>query len=411
MELLTIILAVLLIARVFAEIAEHYGQPALVGELLAGIVIGYAAHYGGDLIGIPADFADTETFRALTDLGIFFLMLLAGLELRSGDMQGSTKEAGTIAFGGLILPFLFGLGLGQVFLPDSEYKLAQTLFIGTALALTAVPVSVRVLMDLGKLDTDVGRRIVSAAVIDDVLGLMLLAVLTAMIKSGTLPSLAGMSLLFVKVTGFFGLCWLLGKYVFPLFGRLLRRGEVPEGRFSGVLMMGLAFALLAEMLALHFIIGAFFAGLLFKKGHLGKDAYGRVEARISGLTSGFLAPIFFASIGMHVTLGALVEVPVFTLSLLTLAIIGKIVGAGLPAYMQNGDMREAAIIGTAMNGRGAVELVIVEIALRANLFAHPDPATPVIDNMFSAIVIMAIVTTVMTPLLLKPMIERADEDA
>jgi Kef-type K+ transport system membrane component KefB len=286
-------------------------------------------------------------------------------------------------------------------LPDSAFKTAQMMFLGTALAITAVPVVVRVLMDLNKLDTNIGRSIVSAAVIDDVLSLMLLAILTGIISNGALPSITTIAILVFKVIVFFGICTALGKYVFPVFTKLLKKGEVEEGEFGGLLIMGFAFALLAEPLALHFIIGAFLAGLVFQKRHAGEAMFEKVEKRVYGVTSGFLAPIFFASIGLHVSFGALIETPLFTLGLLLLAIIGKVIGAGVPAYMMHKDKHEAAIIGVAMNGRGAVELIIVDIALRVNLFEHPEPVPPIIANMYSSIVIMAIVTTILTPLLLK----------
>ena len=401
MEIFYIILALLILARIFAEVAEALGQPALIGELFAGIFFGMFVHHFGHHLGLTLDFAHEENFTLITDLGIFFLMLLAGLELSPREMQSSSKLASFIALGGLLLPLGLGIGLGLIFIPESAYRTPQILFIGTAMAITAVPVAVRVLMDVGKLDTKLGHRIVSAAVMDDILSLMLLAVLTGMIESGEVPSMAALGILVAKVLLFFILCWGLGKYILPIFGKMLRRSHVEEGGFGGLLIMGFAFAIIAELLGLHFIIGAFFAGLLFRDIHVGKGMYKIIETRVSGVTSGFLAPLFFASIGLHITLGALIEIPLFTVSLIVLAIIGKVIGAGLPNYLQEKNMRESAIIGSAMNGRGAVELIIVDIALRAGLFDHPSPQPPVIEHMFSAIVIMAIVTTIMTPVLLK----------
>lgn len=401
MEIFTIILVILFFCRIFAEISERLGQPALVGELVAGIFLGLCLKQFGTHIGLSIDFANDKSFQVITDLGIFFLMLLAGLELRPRQMTTASKSAFGIAVGGLLLPFFLGYIFGYCALPESIYKTAQMLFLGTALAITAVPVAVRVLMDLGKLDTVLGRSIVSAAVIDDVLSLMLLAVLTGIIRDGSLPSLLSVSILILKVLGFFVVCTLLGKYVFPKFTYLLKKGKVDEGDFGGLLLMGLSFALLAKVFALHFIIGAFLAGLIFQREEAGKQMFDRVEKRVHGITSGFLAPIFFASIGLHVTFGALFETPFFTVTLLMLAIIGKVFGAGVPAYIQHRDLRKAAVVGVAMNGRGAVELIIVDIAMQANLFTQPKPVPPIIDNMFSSIVIMAIVTTMITPVILK----------
>jgi Kef-type K+ transport system membrane component KefB len=405
MEIFSVILAILFLTRIFAEVAERLGQPSLVGEMAAGITMGVLIQQYGSSVGITLDFAEERKFTIITDLGIFFLMLLAGLELRPREMSEASKLAFGIASGGLLLPLTLGCGLGYMVLPESDYKLPQILFIGTALAITAVPVAVRVLLDLKKLNSQMGRSIVSAAVIDDVLSLILLALLTGMIKSGMLPSLSSFAILVVKIIIFFGICWLLGKYLFPMIARILPKGKVPEGELGGLLIGAFAFALLAELLSLHFIIGAFLAGLLFQKKDAGHDLFEHLQKRVSGITSGFLAPIFFASIGLHVTFDALIETPLFTLSLLTLAIVGKVVGAGLPALAQYKDIRQAAIIGTAMNGRGAVELIILEIALRANLFSHPSPTPAIVENIFSAIVIMAVVTTIMTPLILKKLLQ------
>ncbi len=404
MELFLIILIILFLCRIFGEIAQKVGQPSLVGELTAGIVLGFFIHHFGAFYGLSLDFADEESFKTVTDLGIFFLMLLAGLELQPREMTEASKSSFGIAVGGLLLPFALGCGLAWFAFPESDYKFAQTLFLGTAMAITAVPVAVRVLMDLDKLDTKIGRSIVSAAVIDDVLSLMLLAILVGIVQTGVAPSIFALSLLTAKVIAFFAICTVIGKYFWPFYAKLLKKGEVEEGDFSGLLIMAFGFALLAEAFSLHFIIGAFLAGLLFQKQQAGNAMFKRIEKRAQGISSGFLAPIFFASIGLHVTFGAVFETPLFLAVLLILAVAGKLLGAGIPAYLQNKNIKDAAIIGTAMNGRGAVELIIVDIALRANLFAYPEGPAPVIDNLFSSIVIMAIVTTIMTPLILKRLI-------
>lgn len=407
MEIFLVILVILFLCRVFAEIAERLNQPALVGELLTGIILGLFLKQFGEPFGLSLDFADDEAFRIITDLGIFFLMLLAGLELNPGKMSKSFKESSGIAIGGLLLPLLLGCALGYFTLPESDYKTAQILFIGTAMAITAVPIAVRVLMDFNMLNTKLGHCIVSAAMIDDILSLILLAILTGIIQNGTIPSFASLGILILKVSIFLALCIAAGKFLFPVFTKLLKRGRVEEGDFSGLLLMAFGFALLAEVFALHFIIGAFAAGLVVQRAYVGNHMFNEVEKRIYGITSGFLAPIFFASIGLHVTLGALFETPVFTIGLLILAVIGKMLGSGIPAWLQYKDIRKAGIIGTAMNGRGAVELVILDIALRADLFAHPQPVPPIISNMFSSIVLMAIITTIMTPLVLKWILKTA----
>ena len=348
-----------------------------------------------------AGLADNEVFTALTDLAIFFLMLLAGLEMSPRELGESSRSAIWVALGGLLLPMALGFGLGWIFIPESDYRFAQSLFLATALAITAVPVSVKVLMDMGRLDSRLGKTIVSAAVFDDVLSLVLLAVLTAVIKTGELPDLATLGLLLGKILAFFVVASLIGYYLFPWLGRQVQRIKAAEFEFSGLLIAALAYALFAEALGLHFIIGAFLAGLFFVRRTIDDDVYQALRARVATFTTGFLAPLFFASIGLHLDVSAALHLPVFVSLLVLVAFLGKLVGAGLPAYWSGLDRRESLAVGTGMSARGAVELIIADIALRAGLFSHPDPPPDVVHYMFSAVVLMALITTLATPIALQ----------
>ena len=401
MELLYILLVLLVATRFAGEIATRLGQPALVGELLAGIALGVIAHQFGGALPVLSGLADNEVFTGLTDLAIFFLMLLAGLEMSPRELGESSRSAIWVALGGLLLPMALGFGLGWIFIPESDYRFAQSLFLATALAITAVPVSVKVLMDMGRLDSRLGKTIVSAAVFDDVLSLVLLAVLTAVIKTGELPDLATLGLLLGKILAFFVVASLIGYYLFPWLGRQVQRIKAAEFEFSGLLIAALAYALFAEALGLHFIIGAFLAGLFFVRRTIDDDAYQALRARVATFTTGFLAPLFFASIGLHLDVSAALHLPVFVSLLVLVAFLGKLVGAGLPAYWSGLDRRESLAVGTGMSARGAVELIIADIALRAGLFSHPDPTPDVVHYMFSAVVLMALITTLATPIALQ----------
>ena len=164
MELFYVLLVLLFVSRAFGALAHEAGQPSLVGELIAGIALGLVLHLWGPNVLGDLDLVEDETFGALTDLGIFFLMLMAGLELRPDEMRKASIGAVAIAVFGLLVPLGAGFGLAWWLLPASGAKVAQALFLGTALAITAVPVAARVLMDLGQLDSPVGRAIISAAV-------------------------------------------------------------------------------------------------------------------------------------------------------------------------------------------------------------------------------------------------------
>jgi Kef-type K+ transport system membrane component KefB len=180
---------------------------------------------------------------------------------------------------------------------------------------------------------------------------------------------------------------------------MLKKLSANEFGFSVVLVFALAFGVLAEALDMHFILGAFMAGLFFqRRRNLDPAAYDSVLARTDGVTTGFLAPIFFASIGLHLSGAAILEVPVFLIALLVIAFFAKLAGCGLVSFLFHRDPAGAAVVGSAMSARGAVELVIADIALRAGLFDKPSPVPPIVANLFSAVVIMAIVTTVVTPI-------------
>lgn len=406
MSIIYILLVLLIITRIFGELSERFGQPALLGELISGICLGMLVHHYDQTFPVLANLSENEVFTAITDLGIFFLMLLGGVELSPVKLFKASKGAIVVAIGGMILPFLLGLGLGNLVLPASEIHSAQILFLGTVMAVTAVPVSIKSLMDLDQLDSRVGQTIISAAVIDDTLSLVLLAILTGFLESGSIPDITSLLLLLANVTLFFIIASVLGHFLFPAIGRYLKKSQADEFEFSMLLIAAMAYALLAEAFGMHFILGAFMAGLFFRRRTVTTSTYEAISSKLNGVTTGFLAPIFFASIGMHLDLQALREIPGFVLALIAIATLGKVLGAGLSSRCLGMSTREALAIGAGMNARGAVELIIADIALRAGIFSLPKPVPAVIDYMFSAVVIMAIVTTLMTPPALKVLLKQ-----
>lgn len=404
MELLYVLLVLLTVTRLFGELAERLGQPMILGELIAGIALGLLVHTFSDTFPVLDNLPHNEVFIAITDLSIFFLMLLAGLELHPRAMARGSGTTFVIAVGGMLLPLATGFGIAWWFIPPSDHHLAQSLFLGTALAVTAVPVSVRVLQDLKQLNSRVGRTIISAAVFDDMLSLALLAVLTAVIESGTIPGIEGIAIIFGEVALFFIIATLIGRFVFPLLGKLLKSAIAEDFAFSALLVAALSYSLLAEAMGMHFILGAFFAGLFFLRRTAAPEIFENVKSKLTTCTNGLFAPLFFASIGMNLDLQAAANIPLFVIALILIAFLGKLLGAGLPAYLLGYNRRESMAVGVGMSARGAVELIIADIALRAGLFSRPEPVPLIIDNLFSAVVIMAVVTTVLTPLLLRPIL-------
>jgi len=292
MDLFFILLVLLIATRAFGEVAERLGQPGLVGELIAGIVLGTAVANYADVFPQIADLEGNVVFSSITDLGMFFIMLFAGVELQPSRLIEHSKGAAAVAISGMVLPMALGVGLGFMFLPPSELFLAQAVFLGTALAITAVPATVRILMDIGKLESRSGQIIVSAAVFDDVLSLVLLAWLTGIISADPAHG-SEFAPLVLKVVAFFSITTLVGVFLFPFGGRFMRSIKQREFEFSALLVAALAFAVLAELLDLHFIVGAFMAGLFFGRKTIDEPAYEDVRNKTSAMTFGFLAPIFF----------------------------------------------------------------------------------------------------------------------
>ncbi|MDH3441288.1 MAG: cation:proton antiporter, partial [Gammaproteobacteria bacterium] len=192
-----------------------------------------------------------------------------------------------------------------------------------------------------------------------------------------------------------------GLFVFPLVSRYFKYLRFPEVDFSMLLIGALAYATFAEAMEMHFIVGAFLAGMFFHPQSVDPPVYRRVEEQMSGITRGFLAPIFFVSVGLQLDFSAITATPLFLTALIIVALASKFVGAGLPALAIGLSRRESMMVGVGMGGRGAVELIVAGVALEAGIFLQPSPTPPIVQSLYSAIVIMALITTLATPILLR----------
>ena len=390
------LILLLLAARLCGEIATRLGQPALVGEIISGLILAILVAYSP--VPLLADLTQDTFVDLAAELGIFFLLLMAGLEIAPDELFRHSGRTVAVALGGVLLPLALGVTFAWLILPDSAIKFVQALLVGVALSISAVPVAIGVFMDLGMLHTSVGRTVVAAAVLDDLLGLVLLALLTGAIAVGAAPVLAAMPPVLAKAALFFLVAGLVAYGMRSRAAALIARLRIPAPEFSALVLAALIFSGLAELLGMDFIIGAFVAGLLFDTRTLGSAPFARLKASVSDLTMGILAPLFFLSIGLRVDFAALAVIPGTVPALIAIGLIGKILGAGIPALISGLTRKEALGVGFGMSGRGAVELIIVSIALEAGLFDSPDP---LVANLFSALVLMALVTTVFTPIALR----------
>ena len=300
MEIFLELLILLLLTRLFSEGAERLGQPASIGELTAGMGLAAAASLWGANVPFLIQLSTSETLVKVAHLGIFFLVLLAGIESKMEELKQHSRTAIVVALGGAAVPLASGFVLGWAFLPDSEFKSVQAFLVGVAMSITSIPATIKVLTEFGLLHTRLGQTIVGAAIGDDVLGLFFLAILTSLIQSGQVPDLGFFLLLLGKILLFFGITGSLGVHVYPRVSRGLKALKSAALEFSVLMGVALAYGLLAELLDMHWILGAFMAGLYFEPARVGWKAYQEIKLIATGITHGFLGPLFFIWIGIHV---------------------------------------------------------------------------------------------------------------
>lgn len=373
-------------AIIFGHLLERLGQPNIIGELLGGIIVGPVALLISSVLfeGHPLlEYWDPslieEQITILIDIGMVMVMLIAGLGTELEELVASSRYSLLTAAGGVVLPFLLGYYTGKLF----HYETMTSLFLGASLSITAVAVSAKSLYDLNLLRTRVGTTIMGAAVIDDIIGILILSVLLNIIEHAELPSITNLILIFSKSLAFLLISGAIGLRVVP---RILKRLRLTkEFKLGSILLIVLAYAVAARFSGLHEIIGAFVAGLILRK----TLTHTEIEELVTwGL--GFFGPLFFGWIGFVVRLHPLLNI--FCYVVIAVACIGKIAGCSITGMISGLTRREALSVGVGMNGRGAVELVLAGVGLEYGVITK---------DLFSIIVVMAFITTILTPIGLK----------
>lgn len=392
------LLLLLLCARFIGEIFERFKQPAIIGEILAGVVL------GPSVFGIVHF---TNEIKVLSDLGVFLLIVLAGMEIKPEDVRNSVRgKSFFIAVLGFLIPMISGILIGIVL----NLGLLLTLFISLCISITALPVSVRILMDLGKLHTDIGRKIISAAIFNDVISLMILGIIldSRAAQSDISTLILSVILTTVKVGLFVALMFAAYK-VFKItaaripvvqsrVGRILGFLKGKESLFAVIIVFVLVFANVSEVLGLHFVIGAFFGAMLINRDFLGIHNFEKVKSTTSGITMGFLAPIFFASMGVQFDILSIDNLWLLVLVLLA-SFLSKIIGGYYGGRLAGLNKAESFTLGIGLNARGIMELVIANIALQNGIIN---------TSVYSILVLMGILTTLTSPILLRKCFERLD---
>ena len=376
------LLLVMVIIWTTGVIFRRINLPQVLGELLAGIIFGPP---GLEII------KPDETLNVLSELGVFFLMFYAGLETNPFDLKRHIKPSLLTGTGGFLLPLCLGYFVCRFvgMLP------IQALFVGMALSVTAIAVNARVLIDMNLTKFRIMPVIIGASIINDIFSLGLFTLVNDVAVAKTGLHIINVIILLFKVFLFFVFSIFIGLLLYPYLGKHFGSREAKG--FTFALIMALIFGVLAEASGLHIILGAYMAGLFVREEIVSPVLFQKISDRFVSITYGFLGPIFFVSLSFHVTFDIFLTHFWLIITLLVVAITGKILGAGGGALMAKMRLEESAVIGFTMNGRGVVELVIASIGLTAGL----------IDNtIFSILVTITFFTTALPPLSLSLLLKR-----
>lgn len=363
----------LLAAKIGDEVFKRIGQPSIIGEILAGVLV------GPSLLGLVEV---SEVLEVFAEIGVIFLLFWVGLETRVSEMQAVGKRALAVGISGVVLPFGAGVGLGLA-LGEST---ATSVFLGAALAATSVGITSAALIQLDMIRTRAARTVLGAAIVDDILALILVAVATGIAAEGGLVVtevliVAGLAVAFVA---FFALG---GTRLMAQRPQILHEPRFSESPLLPAVILCLGVAALAAQIGLAAIIGAFLAGLMVAET---KEQH-PIEDEVAPLYA-FFPPFFFAFIGIELDLGALLDPGALALfaAVTAVAVASKWAGARIGA--RGLERREAQIVAVGMVPRGEVGIIVASIGAAAGVVG---------DELFAVIVAMSIATTIAVPPVLR----------
>ncbi|HDR3489949.1 TPA: cation:proton antiporter [Bacillus wiedmannii] len=362
---------ILLSTKLAGDLSVRLGQPSVLGKLIVGIVIGPA---------ILGWIENSELLTQLSNVGVILLMFMAGLETDLEELNANRNSSLAVALGGIILPFLGGYVSGLVM----GMEQGNAVFLGLLLCATSVSISVQTLRDLGKMKTRESTTMLGAAVFDDILVVILLAFAMSFLGTDDV----NLTMVILKKVVFFASIILIGWKGVPAIMRWLSPLRVSESIVSAALIICFSFAYFGELLGIAGIIGAFAAGIAISQTNYKHE----VEKKVEPIAYAMFVPVFFVSIGMNITFDGIGNQIWFILALTVIAVLTKLIGCGLGARMTGFDAKSSAIIGAGMVSRGEVALIIAGTGLSSGLLAQ---------DYFTAIVIVVILTTMITPPMLK----------
>lgn len=382
---LAFLLAVIIFsAKLAGYLSTRIGQPSVFGELIIGLLLGPSLL---NIVHLPFITNEhlAETIHELAEIGVLLLMFLAGAELHIGELAKNTKVAALAGVLGVVVPVALGAGIGIMFGMALEYAL----FLGLTLGATSVSISAQTLMELGVLRSRVGLGLLGSAVFDDILVILLLSTVTALLD-GSGSGAGQILVIFARMIAFLGLGALVGLYAIPRLTRISRRLPISQGLTALALIIMFVYAIAAELVGgMAAITGTFLAGLMF--GRTSEKSV--IQSGLSPIAYGLFVPVFFVNIGLQVNLRDVQVSAIWLLLAITVAgIIGKIFGSGLGARLGGFAWRESLQLGIGMVSRGEVGLIVASVGMTNGLL---------LDDVFTTIVGMVLLTTLVTPPMLR----------
>jgi Kef-type K+ transport system membrane component KefB/nucleotide-binding universal stress UspA family protein len=401
---ITQLVLLLLTGRLLGEAMTRLGQPALFGQLLAGVLLGPSV-FGALLPDLrQLIFPDTPTFRhmtnALSEVGVMFLLLLTGMETDLSLMARRRRAMISSSLMGIAVPFLCGValayGLPTSLIPRGDERLVTALFLGTALAISSVKIVAMTLMEIGVIRRDIGQLILSAAILDDTLAWIIIAIISGIAMHGVV-SLTGIGASLAGVAVFLAFSLTIGRRLVAGLILLVNdhmKIEVPV--ITAILVVMFVTALTTELIGVHTALGAFVAGLLVGQSPILRR---HIESQLRGFIFAFFSPVFFAVAGLGMDLRTLMDptLLVFTGAIITAASIGKFSGALVGGWLGGLTTRESLAMATGLNARGSTEVIIASIGLTLGALSH---------ELYTMIVAMAVLTTMAMPPTLRWMMAR-----
>jgi Kef-type K+ transport system membrane component KefB/nucleotide-binding universal stress UspA family protein len=385
--------------RLLGEMMVRIGQPSIMGQIIGGILLGPSV-LGSIAPGIEsAIFPEVDAQKSMTEavaqLGILFLLLLAGMETDLRLAMRLRRSAAGISIAGIAVPFACGFLLGEAMpehlVPDPENRLVMSLFLGTALAISSVKIVATVVREMDFLRRNIGQLIVASAIIDDTIGWVVIAFTFSLAKSGTVD-IASIATSVLGTLAFMIASFTIGRRIVFEIIRVTNdnfKSDLPV--LSAIIAIMGAIAMFTDMIGVHTVLGAFVAGILVGESPI---LTRQIDTQLRGITTALFMPVFFGLTGLKTDLGVLMEPDAFllTIGLIIVASIGKFGGAFVGARLTGLTKAEAIALGSGMNARGSTEVIIATIGLSAGVLN---------EQLFSAIVAMALVTTMAMPATLR----------